>query len=137
MTTDENINIVQADYAAFQRGDIAALLSTLDENVEWVTPQSVPLTAAGKLHGPKQVAEFFQSVGQAWDFEVFEPREFIASGNTVTVAGYYRARARATGRIMASDWMMKFRFDGSKISHFQEYTDTAVLRDALTAQAAA
>jgi len=62
---------------------------------------------------------------------------FIASGDLLAVEGYYRAKARHTGLVAESDWVMVWHFQNGKCTRFQEYTDTAVLAKALTAKSAA
>ena len=137
MTPEENVKIAQNAYAAFLRGDIAAVLGTLDDNIEWKTPESIEIPGTGTLRGRDQVAGFFKSIGETWDFQSFEPREYISSGDQVIVRGSYRPRSRKTGNTVSVEWVMAWRFRNGKVTHFQEYTDSAVLRDALTARATA
>lgn len=136
MSSNENIQIVEKAYADFQRGDVSAVLAVLDENVEWVTPD-IDLPTGGTWKGKSGVAEFFQKVGETWDFQSFEPKEYIASGDLVAVRGAYTAIARSTGRTVWCDWCMTWSVREGKVSRFQEYTDTAALRDAVTVRAAA
>ena len=137
MASEDNVKIAQKAYADFQRGDIAAILAALDENIEWNTPQSVGMAGSGKKKGHSQVADFFKGVAEAWTFEAFEPKQFIASGDQVVVLGSYRARSNTTGRSASADWAMAWRFQNGKVTHFQEYTDSAAMNDALTARASA
>ena len=136
MSIDENTRIAQNCYAAFSRGDIPAVLDALDENVEWVTPD-VELPTGGVWKGRAGVAQFFQRVTETWEFEALEQREYIAAGDRVIVLGSYTCTGRSTGRRMSCDWAMAWTMRNGKVVHFQEYTDTAVLRDALTARSAA
>jgi ketosteroid isomerase-like protein len=136
MSTEQNIQAAKAGYAAFQRGDMQGILAQLDENIEWVTTKVPGMPGSGIKHGHQGAMEFFQDVNEHWDFEAFELREFIASGDVLAVEGYYRARARKTGAMMESPWVMVWRFRNGKCVHFQEYTDTAALTKALTTQAA-
>ena len=136
MTPEDNIKIAQKAYADFSRGDIAGVLAALDEQIEWKTPESVGMPASGTQKGKDGVAGFFKSVGETWDFQAFEPREFIASGDVLAVEGYYRAKARKTGMVAESPWVMVWRFRNGKCIHFQEYTDSAVLERALTGRIA-
>jgi len=137
MTPEENVKIAQKAYADFLRGDIAAVLGVLDDNIEWKTPEMVEMPNTGTSRGRDQVAGFFKSVGETWDFQAFEPKEYIASGDQVIVRGSYRPRSRKTGSTVSVEWTMAWRFRDGKITHFQEYTDSAALRDALTARASA
>jgi ketosteroid isomerase-like protein len=136
MSANENIQIAQKTYADFGRGDIAAVLNAVDENVEWVTPD-IGQASGGTYRGRAEVAKFFQQVGETWEFRAFEPREYIASGDQVAVLGSYFFTSRATGRSASCDWVMVWKMRDGKVVHFQEYTDTAVLRDALTRASAA
>lgn len=134
--SDANIQIAKKGYADFQRGDIAAILEALDENIEWVTPD-IGLPTGGVWKGRDGVARFFQAVNDAWEFQAFEPRDYIAAGDRVAVCGSYTATGRATGRQVTCDWCMVWTIRNGKTVHFQEYTDTSALRDALTARSAA
>jgi uncharacterized protein len=136
MSTEQNIKAAQAGYAAFGRGDMQGVLAQLDENIEWVTPQMAGMPGSGTKNGHAGVLEFFQAVQECWEFQAFEPREFIASGDLLAVQGYYRAKGRKTGVVAESDWVMVWRFRNGKCTHFQEYTDTAALAKALTPMAA-
>ena len=54
-----NTEIIQASFAAFQRGDIPAILNMFDNNVEWIEPgdpRSIPFAGRGK--GKSSAAEF-------------------------------------------------------------------------------
>jgi ketosteroid isomerase-like protein len=138
MTTEEqNVQIAKAGYAAFGRGDIGAILALLDEDIVWKTPGSGVSHLTGVHNGHRGVAEFFSRVAEIWEYEAFEPREYIAGGNHVAVVGYYRVRSRKTGRTAESDWTMVWKFRNGKTVHFQEFNDSAVLEAALTEASAA
>ena len=102
MSPEQNIQIARNAYADFLRGDIAAVLSVIDNNIEWITPD-VGMSPFGKLRGKSEAARFFQEVN----------------------------------RSAACDWCMIWKIRDGKVTHFQEYTDTAILLSALTAAAAA
>lgn len=123
MSEQANVLVVRDAYAAFQRGDIQAILDSLTENVEWLAPPVEPV--GGTYHGRDGVAQFFKNVNDNSEFTSFEPREFIAQGDRVVALGHYAATVRSTGRSYKCDWAMAFTLTGGKISKFQEYTDTA------------
>ena len=133
MSTESNIQIVQKAYADFGRGDVPAILAVLDENVEWIIPGKLP--ESGTWRRPAEVLKFFQSVGATWDFQAFEPRDFIASGDQVAAVGSYTATSRSTGRQVTAQWVMIWKFRGGKVTNFQEYTDTGAAERALAAAA--
>lgn len=127
MSEQENVDKIREMYAAFGRGDIAALLNDLADDVAWEEPGPHSLPVSGTFRGREGVAQFFEAVAATWEFEEFEPREFIAQGDRVVALGFYRARSRATGRTMESHWAMAFRLRDGKLTHFREYTDTATI----------
>ncbi len=86
-----NTAVVQQAYAAFGQGDIPAFLSLLTDDVEWSLPGPSVIPWAGTRHGQEGVTEFFSSIGETLEFERFEPREFVAQGDTVVVLGYERS----------------------------------------------
>jgi ketosteroid isomerase-like protein len=63
-------------------------------------------------------------------FDQFEPREFIAQGETVVCIGYYKARVPKTGGEMSSTWVMVFTVRNGRIARFREWTDSAQLNRA-------
>lgn len=132
MSTEENIQFAQKGYADFAKGDIASIIAVLDENIVWVSPD-IGMPPGGTYHGKAGVTQFFQHVAEAWEFQAFEPRDFIASGDRVAVSGAYTCTSRATGRQVTAEWAMIWTIRDGKLVHFQEYTDSAALRDALTA----
>lgn len=127
-----NVQTVQQAYAAFGRGDIPAVLGMLSDDVEWLEPGSAEaLPWGGRRRGREQVGQFFQALDSALDFEAFEPREFIAQGDVVVVLGSERARVKAGGSVVTTDWAMVFTLRDGKIARFRDYYDTAPILAAL------
>ena len=137
MSEVQNTQVVKDAYAAFMRGDIDAILASLDDEVEWeaVKGSEGVVPTAGMRRGRRGVAEFFSQVGANFVFNVFEPREFVAEGEAVVAIGYYEATVKETGRSIASDWVMIFSFRNGKIVRFRELTDSAALVRAFTVAA--
>jgi ketosteroid isomerase-like protein len=135
MMESENTKIVQAAYAAFGRSDIPTLLSYMSDDVQWRpvmgTASHVPFS--GERAGKASVAEFFTRVADAQDFEVFEPKHFVAQGDTVVALGHYRALTKAAGKRFDSDFAMVFTVRNGKIVAFQEFTDSAGVNAAFAA----
>jgi ketosteroid isomerase-like protein len=137
MSEQDNVRTVQEAYAAFGRGDIPGLLSMLDENVEWITPGSPDvLPTAGTRRGREGVAEFFSTLAQTDDIEVFEPQEFIAQGDKVVAIIKCRTRLKASGRAVDDELVHIFTVRDGRIARFREYFDTAAAVEALRGGAA-
>ena len=137
MTPEENIKIAKKAYADFQRGDIAAILAALDDNIQWTTVEMAEMPGTGAVKGKDRVAAFFKTIAETWNFQAFEPQEYIASGDQLVVRGTYTPRSIKTGQTVTVEWAMAWRFRNGKVTHFQEYTDSAALRNALTARSSA
>ena len=135
MSSEANIQIVQKAYADFSRGDVLAFLAILDPSVEWVVPGDLP--DSGTFRGPAEVLKFFQAVGQTWTFTVFNPVEFVASGDKVVAVGNYAGISNATGQSLTADWVMVWTFRDGMVTRFQQYTDTLATHYASTSSAAA
>src|SRR4051812_22688746 len=108
MIQQDNVHAVQAIFAAFGQGDIPAVLAALSEDVEWEISAPPAAPYGGLRRGRQQVRESFQQLGATMEFEAFEPREFIAQGDTVVVLGRERVRARSTGKSAENPWAMAF-----------------------------
>ena len=64
-------------------------------------------------------------LGVRRDEEQFEPREFVAQGDTVVAVGHYRAKATKTGKVVDADFAMVFTLRDGKVATFREFTDGA------------
>ena len=129
MAEAANTQLIKEAYAAFQRGDIAAILNSCDDNVEWqgVIGTEGVLPQSGLRRGKAQVGEFFKQVADTTDFKSFEPKEFIAQGDKVVVLGSYAANMKPSGQRYASDWVMVFTVRNGKVTGFREFSDSAQL----------
>jgi ketosteroid isomerase-like protein len=131
MQDGRNVQIIRDVYAAFGRGDINAVLEQMHDDVVWkpVTGAGPHVPTAGERHGKPSVAEFFRILSQSLTFDLFEPKEFVASGDRVVALGRYAATVKS-GRRFASDWAMVFTLRNGQIATFQEFTDSAAINAA-------
>ena len=120
-----NVDVVQETYEAVGRGDIPALLDLLTDDVEWTLQGPCVIPFAGTRRGREGVAEFFSLVGETLEFQQFEPREFVAQGNTVVVVGYERNLIKPTGRTFEQEWAHVYTLRDGKIAKFRALEDTA------------
>ena len=131
MAEQENVGVVRAAYAAFQRGDIPGLIEMLTDDIDWWTPGTPgQIPYAGRLSGRAAVGGFFEKLAATEEFTHFEPQEFIAQGEKVVVTGRYRGRTKPAGRDYDLDWLHVFNVRDGRIASFREYLDTAALADA-------
>ena len=120
-----NAEVVQETYEAVGRGDIPALLDLLTDDVEWTFQGPSVIPFAGTRRGREGVAEFFSLVGGNLEFEQFEPREFVAQGDTVVVLGFERSLTKPTGRTFEQEWAHVYKLREGKVTEFLALEDTA------------
>ncbi|HYO90398.1 MAG TPA: nuclear transport factor 2 family protein [Pyrinomonadaceae bacterium] len=136
MKEQENVQTVREVYAAFQQGDIQGVLDRLTDDVRWWvngSADSVPF--AGERTGRDEVAEFFNVLDGAFEFETFEPQEYIAQGERVVALGRDRRRAKSNNRVIENQWAMVFTVRAGKVADFRAYDDTEAESSAMRAVA--
>ena len=126
MQETQNTKVVQDAYAAFGRGDIPAVIANLADDIVWngVYGAGSHVPTSGERRGKAAVEEFFGQVAANVNFSKFEPKEFVASGDKVVALGHYTATT-PTNRTFDSDFAMVFTFRDGKVTHFQEFSDSA------------
>jgi ketosteroid isomerase-like protein len=120
-----NVAVVQEAYEAFIRGDIPAVLGSLAEDVEWTLQGPSVIPFAGTFRGPEGIAEFFTLLDETLEFEQFEPRKFVAQGDTVVVLGHERSVVKQTGRGFEQVWAHVYTLRDGKIATGLFIEDTA------------
>ena len=118
---------VQDLYAAFGRGDVAAILNLVTDDVDWnndrVASHECPWN--GNFSGKARVPEFFKAVDQLY-ISVFEPRTFVETGNHVAVLLRIESRVKKNGQSLQNDSIHLWTFnDNGKISAYRHFNDTA------------
>jgi uncharacterized protein len=120
-----HVQVVQAIYEAFGKGDIPAILERLHPEVEWehdMVPHGIPWIVPRR--GRAEVAQFFQSLA-ALDFHVFEVVSLLEGAGQV--AGIIRLEAtyRPTGKSVKDLEAHLFTLDQSgRVLRFRHFVDT-------------
>ena len=125
MSEQENVQIAQAVYAAFGRGDIPGVLDALTDDIEWWIDGPPEIPYAGTQHGREEVAQNFVRLNDTVSFESFAPEEFIAQGNQVVAIGADQRRVRKTGKLVENKWAMVFTLRDGKVSRFRVFESSA------------
>lgn len=116
---------VEAIYAAFERGDIPGILSSLREDVEWehdTVDHGIPWLAPRQ--GRAQVADFFATL-RALDFRRFELKRILADDTTAVALIHVEIAVRATGRVINDVELHLWTFDAQgKVARFRHVADT-------------
>jgi ketosteroid isomerase-like protein len=131
--SQENANLVRSMYEAFARGDISAILATLDTQVEWWLAEHFLYADQNPYVGPHAVREgVFTRIGREWDGFALELRDVLDAGNTVIGQGYVTGTYKKNGAHVHAQFAHFFTFRDGKVVRFQQYTDTAQFREAVS-----
>jgi uncharacterized protein len=132
MSGDVNIKTIQMVYEAFGRGDVAAIVANLTDDVDWASEAAGSGAPwYGVRRGPEQVAAFFTAFGSTMEVEDFTPITFAANDTDVLTVVRFVAKVRATGRRTEMHLHHYFHFRDGKIAYYRGTEDTAQTEAAL------
>jgi len=123
---------IEAFYAAMGRGDVPAIIGSLDPKVVWNEAENFVYADKSPYIGVDALLTgLFARLAGEWDGFSAVPHEIVDGGETVIALGRYGGVFKATGVKIDAQFVHVFKFTGGKIAHFQQYTDTAQVRDAV------
>ena len=126
----DNLETIRGAYDAFARGDVPAVLALLAPDVSWTEAEGFPY--GGTYSGPDAVLKgVFMRLGTEWDGFSAVPHEFVVQGDTVVSLGQYGGTYKTTGRKFSAPFAHVWNFRNGKVMKFRQYTDTAVVQNAL------
>jgi uncharacterized protein len=132
MSTERNIEIVKAFFAAAFGGDRDGMLALVADDIEWIIPgEDWPL--AGTHRGHEGLAALLRTESEQMSMTMSEPREFIAQGDRVLVVGYAEGVVRSTNKPFKDHWIFAITVEDGKLSNIREYVDTQALAKAAQA----
>jgi uncharacterized protein len=121
-----NVDLIRDLYAAFARGDAAAVLAGMDPAIVWNEAEDFPYSDRNPYVGPAAIAEgVFFRLATEWDRFQAIPAEFLDAGGAVVVLGRYQATHKATNLPLNAQFAHIWRLRDGKATAFQQYTDTA------------
>jgi ketosteroid isomerase-like protein len=129
---EDPARVVRRQYVASAQGDLEALRATLAPDVEWTEMAGFPL--AGTYRTPQGVTtNVMERLGSEWDDWTAHDDTYVIDGENVVVLARYTARHRATGKPLAVRVAHHFVVRGGLIVRFEQFVDTALVRDAASA----
>jgi uncharacterized protein len=123
----ENVEVVRAAYGCFMKGDLQTLADHFAAEIEWETPDSLPL--GGVVRGRDAVLGNFAQIPQLWSEFSVEPDEYIDAGEHVIVRGVQRAVG--AGGVSESRYLHLVKLRGGEIVRGEYIADTAKAERAL------
>ena len=125
------VRTVSHFYDALGRGDVPALLSLLDPQVEWTEAERFPYYG-GTWHGPQAVLDnLLMPLSGDWDGFSAKAQEFIAEGDRVVCLGTYSGTFKKTGRSFSAAFVHVWTVRGDKLVRFDMHTDTAKVLESM------
>ncbi|WP_328752255.1 nuclear transport factor 2 family protein [Streptomyces sp. NBC_00285] len=131
-TSSAPADVVRRQYLASAAGDLDALRATLAPDVEWTEMAGFPL--AGTYRTPEGVtANVMEQLGKEWEGWAAHDDTYVVDGENVVVLARYTATNKATGKAIDVRVAHHFVVRGGLIVRFEQFVDTALVRDAMNA----
>lgn len=129
----DNVTLLKSLYDAFGRGEIPTVLGAMSPAIKWHQAESNPYRPSGEAWvGPEAVLNnLFMKLGGEWDGFAVHPKSFHGAGDSVIVEGRYSGTYKATGKSADAQFCHVWDVKGGKITRFQQYVDTAKIRDVM------
>jgi uncharacterized protein len=129
MTTP--VDTVRSFYDALGNGDVPAVLSLLDAQVQWTEAERFPCYS-GTWQGPQAVLDnLLKPLSSDWEGFSAKAHEFIAEGDRVVSLGTYSGKFKKTGRSFSAAFAHVWTVRGDKLARFDMHTDTAKVLEAV------
>jgi uncharacterized protein len=128
--SQENVDVVQVAYEAFERGDLDAVSQLHDPDIEWQTSTEDPDAATHR--GPEAVRRYIEGYMEMFPGLRAEIEEcFEVDDGRVVATIRYTGRARASGVDM--DWRQThvYTLQAGKFVRAVEYFDRAKALEAV------
>ena len=93
--SNENVELIQRSYDAWNRRDYEAVLALLDPEIELEFPEGGINT--GTLHGREAFGKFVESLTEAFEELRFEPEEIVEKDDRLVALVRQVARGRGSG----------------------------------------
>ncbi len=133
----ENLALVKQLYADFAAGNIEAFTAALAADIVWNEAEHNPYLPNSPYLGLDAVMSgVFTPLGEDWASFNVNPEQYLSDGDTVAMFGRYDAQYKATGKTMQPQVVHVWTVKDGKLSSFQQYADTAAMRDVMTPDAA-
>jgi len=130
-----SVRIVSDLYEAFGRGDMPAVLGAMDPGIRWYEAEGNPYMPSGEpLIGPDSILNnLFIKLGEDWEGFTVHPKSLHDAGDVVVAEARYSGKHNGTGKPLDAQVCHIWTLKDGKITKFQQYVDTAKLRDVMGA----
>jgi hypothetical protein len=130
----DNVGVIQSVYEAFGRGDLAAVMSHVADEVDWgvnAHPEGLGYAEVpyyGIVKTKREVeSHYFGQAVRDYEFHSFKPLAFLSEGDRVMVPLELEVTVRRTGRRIALAEIHSFVLENGKITGYRGFFDTALV----------
>ena len=115
------ISVLRGAYAAFNQGDIAAAVESLDPHIEWIEPAEFP--GGGTYYGQAGVNAYLTHSRAVWAEVHSDAERFISAGNRIVVFVHAGVRAKDSQEWQDVHLADVYTFRNGKPVHMQAFAD--------------
>lgn len=120
-----NLALVERGYEALERDDIPALLELCAPEAEWRYPAEGELPYGGRWLGRDAIKQFMDTHEEAEEILDFRIDDMLAGDDRVVVLGFFRGRAKPTGRVWETRFVHTVDVGNGQWLRLEAYFDTA------------
>jgi hypothetical protein len=126
--------LIRGLYDAFARADVPFVMGHFLPDLVWNEAENSIYADRNPYVGPQAVLEgvFFRLATEWTDYRVIA-EEITGFGDLVLAQGRYRGTNKVTGCAIDAQFAHVWTLAGGNVARFQQYTDTAQFRAAMTA----
>ena len=127
---------LRAAYEGFSRRDIDAVLAVMDPGIDWDATDALAHT--GRYHGHEGVAEYIDSLSNAWEEFELNPEQFTESGDGahLMVLGTVKGKLAANGQDVEARFAHVLELDDGMVTRLKVCLDReAALQEMPASQA--
>lgn len=129
-----NLQIIRDHYAASERKSLPDMMADFADDLQWTEMAGFP--CAGTYRGAQQVTEkVFKVLGTEWEGFDFKLERLLDAGDSIVGIGNYSGTFRETGKAMQARVVHLWLLEGGKVRQFEQFTDTLLVAQAMTAPA--
>jgi ketosteroid isomerase-like protein len=131
MSQQDNLAIVKEIYGAVGRGDMAAILDRVSDDVDWAAEAA---SKTAPWHGPRAgkdgVASFFSDLATSIEIDAFTPHSFAAGDDGVHLLVDWTIWPVASGRQASMTMHYYWRLHDGKVTYLRGSEDTELTAEA-------
>jgi uncharacterized protein len=117
----ESVDVVNAAYSSFAKGDIPTLLESVSEDTDWSSPGALP--HGGDFSGKDGVLQFFQGIGAKWDSLTIDVESVADAGDGLVLTVIQATGTRKGGGTSGYGAAHAFNVRDGKIVRWREFVD--------------